>query len=111
MAGVRSAGNSSRPSVVVMVVSGSKSMIIKTSKPPEGDIKAASEGPSIRRTLRVTDILELEGDEEVLFGLGMELRVKGCGLDLEASLRYEGRTKNWTVKCKCGARDNDGSSA
>lgn len=40
----------------------------------------------------MTDILELEGveDEEVLFGLvesGMELRVKGCGLDLEASLR------------------------
>ncbi|KAH6757873.1 RING/FYVE/PHD zinc finger superfamily protein, partial [Perilla frutescens var. hirtella] len=38
----------------------------------------------------------------------MELRVKGSGLDLEASLRYEGGTENWTVKCKCGARDDDG---
>ncbi|KAG6383908.1 hypothetical protein SASPL_155525 (mitochondrion) [Salvia splendens] len=81
-----------------------------------GDLKIAVQNAfrdtyCVLETLRVTDILELEGDEEVLFGLGMELRVKGCGLDLEASLRYEGGTKNWTVKCKCGARDNDGSSA
>lgn len=83
-----------------------------------GDLKIAVQNAfrdtyCVLETLRVTEILELEGveDEEVLFGLvesGMELRVKGCGLDLEASLRYEGGTENWTVKCKCGARDDDG---
>lgn len=63
--------------------------------------------------LRVTDILELEEveDDEVLFGIvqsGMELHVKGCGSDVESSLRHEGGIENWTVKCKCGARDDDG---
>ncbi|KAL0449634.1 UNVERIFIED_CONTAM: PHD finger protein [Sesamum latifolium] len=50
-------------------------------------------------------------DEEVLFGIiesGRELWVRGFGLDLENDLRYEGGTEKWTVRCKCGARDDDG---
>lgn len=38
----------------------------------------------------------------------MELLVRGCGLDLDTDLRYEGGAENWTVRCKCGARDDDG---
>lgn len=62
-----------------------------------GDLKIAVQNAfrdtyCVLETLRVTEILELEGveDEEVLFGLvesGMELRVKGCGLDLEVKLK------------------------
>ncbi|XP_057783982.1 LOW QUALITY PROTEIN: PHD finger protein MALE MEIOCYTE DEATH 1-like [Salvia miltiorrhiza] len=83
-----------------------------------GDLKMAVEN-AFRDTycmlekLQVTEILELEEveDEEVLFGIvqsGMELHVKGCGTDMESNLRYEGGIENWTVKCKCGARDDDG---
>ncbi|KAL1569720.1 PHD finger protein MALE MEIOCYTE DEATH 1-like [Salvia divinorum] len=83
-----------------------------------GDLKKAVED-AFRDTycvldrLRVTEILELEEveDEEVLFGVvqsGMDLHVKGFGMDMESSLRYEGGIENWTVKCKCGARDDDG---
>ncbi|KAH6760075.1 RING/FYVE/PHD zinc finger superfamily protein [Perilla frutescens var. frutescens] len=83
-----------------------------------GDLKIAVQNAfrdtyCVLENLRVTEILELEEmeDEEVLFGIvqsGMELRVKGCGLDLENKLRYEGGSEKWTVKCKCGARDDDG---
>ncbi|YP_008992329.1 hypothetical protein Salmi_Mp065 (mitochondrion) [Salvia miltiorrhiza] len=62
-----------------------------------GDLKIAVQNAfrdtyCVLETLRVTEILELEGveDEEVLFGFvesGMELRVKGCGLDLEVKLK------------------------
>ncbi|KAL6543491.1 hypothetical protein OROHE_010113 [Orobanche hederae] len=83
-----------------------------------GDLKTAVQN-AMRDTycatekLVVTDILEMEGveDEEVLFGLiesGREISARGCGLDLENDLRYEGGTENWMVRCKCGARDDDG---
>ncbi|XP_047966013.1 PHD finger protein MALE MEIOCYTE DEATH 1-like [Salvia hispanica] len=84
-----------------------------------GDLKKAVEA-AFRDTycvldrLRVTEILELEEveDGEVLFGVvqsGMEIHVKGYGTDTESSfLRYEGGIEKWTVKCKCGARDDDG---
>ncbi|KAG6392692.1 hypothetical protein SASPL_146916 [Salvia splendens] len=83
-----------------------------------GDLKMAVEGAfrdtyCVLERLQVTDILELEEveDGEVLFGVvqsGMELHVKGCGSDMESSLRYEGGIESWTVRCKCGARDDDG---
>ncbi|KAI3451327.1 hypothetical protein Pfo_007992 [Paulownia fortunei] len=83
-----------------------------------GDLKVAVQQAMrdtycVMEKLLVTEILEMERvqDEEVLFGIiesGRELWVRGCGLDLENELRYEGGTENWTVRCKCGARDDDG---
>ncbi|KAG7563257.1 Zinc finger PHD-finger [Arabidopsis suecica] len=37
-----------------------------------------------------------------------EFLVKGFGLDIGTELRYEGGFDDWTVDCKCGARDDDG---
>ncbi|XP_021864018.1 PHD finger protein MALE MEIOCYTE DEATH 1 [Spinacia oleracea] len=61
----------------------------------------------------VTDIENLESlnDEEVIFGeveSSCELGVRGSGIDLNSELRYEGGTDNWTVRCSCGATDDDG---
>ncbi|XP_057972662.1 PHD finger protein MALE MEIOCYTE DEATH 1 [Malania oleifera] len=61
----------------------------------------------------VTEIENTEGmeDGEVLFGAvesGSEVWARGYGIDLGAELRYEGGTDNWTVRCECGARDDDG---
>lgn len=61
----------------------------------------------------VTDIEEMDGvsDSELLFGIvesGKDLWVRGYGLDLDTDLRYEGGSDNWTVRCKCGAEDDDG---
>ncbi|KAK9272792.1 hypothetical protein L1049_003169 [Liquidambar formosana] len=61
----------------------------------------------------VTDIKDLEKmeDEEVLFGTvesGSEVWVRGIGMDLDSDLKYEGGPDNWTVRCQCGARDDDG---
>ncbi|GFQ03262.1 phd finger protein male meiocyte death 1 [Phtheirospermum japonicum] len=83
-----------------------------------GDLKMAVQN-AMRDTycatekLIVTEIIGMEGvqDEEVLFGLiesGQEIWARGCGLDLESDLRYQGGTENWTVRCKCGAQDDDG---
>ncbi|GER26232.1 PHD finger protein [Striga asiatica] len=64
--------------------------------------------------LVVTEILETEGveDEEVLFGLvesGREIWARGYGLEIgESGHRYEGGSESWTVRCRCGARDDDG---
>ncbi|XP_075494147.1 PHD finger protein MALE MEIOCYTE DEATH 1 [Primulina tabacum] len=67
----------------------------------------------VTERLVVTDVVELEGmvDDEVLFGIiesGSELSVRGFGLDGDSDLRYEGGAENWTVRCKCGAEDDDG---
>ncbi|KZV49766.1 PHD finger protein MALE MEIOCYTE DEATH 1 [Dorcoceras hygrometricum] len=83
-----------------------------------GDLKVSVQN-ALRDTyfvterLVVTDIVELEGmeDDEVLFGIiesGSELSVRGFGLDNESNLRYEGGCESWTVRCKCGAEDDDG---
>lgn len=83
-----------------------------------GDLKIAVQNAMretycVMENVRVIGILELEKfeDNEVLFGIiesGREVWVRGCGLDLENDLRYEGGTESWTVQCKCGARDDDG---
>ncbi|KAL3527434.1 hypothetical protein ACH5RR_012090 [Cinchona calisaya] len=83
-----------------------------------GDLKIAIQNAMrdtycIMEQLWVTDIEETEGmgDDEVLFGIlesGKELQVRGIGLDLDTDLRYEGGAENWTVRCKCGAQDDDG---
>ncbi|KAK6125827.1 hypothetical protein DH2020_040433 [Rehmannia glutinosa] len=83
-----------------------------------GDLKIAVQNAMrdtycVTENLQVMEILGMEGvrDEEVLFGLiesGKEIWVRGCGLDLENDLKYEGGAENWTVRCKCGARDDDG---
>ncbi|PIN01011.1 PHD Zn-finger protein [Handroanthus impetiginosus] len=83
-----------------------------------GDVKLAIQKAMrdtycVMEKLVVTEIIEMEGmqDEEVVFGMiesGRELRVRGCGLDLTNDLKYEGGTEKWIVRCKCGARDDDG---
>lgn len=83
-----------------------------------GDLKVAMQNAMrdtycVMEKLLVTEILDMEGlqDDEVLFGViesGRELWVRGCGLDMGNDLRYEGGTEKWTVRCKCGARDDDG---
>lgn len=37
-----------------------------------------------------------------------EFLVTGIGLDIGTELRYEAGFDDWTVDCKCGARDDDG---
>ncbi|KAE9449764.1 hypothetical protein C3L33_18337, partial [Rhododendron williamsianum] len=37
-----------------------------------------------------------------------EIRVKGFGLGSGSELKYESGVDNWTVRCRCGARDDDG---
>lgn len=39
---------------------------------------------------------------------GSELCFRAVGMDFETDLKYEGGADNWTVKCKCGTRDDDG---
>ena len=83
-----------------------------------GDLKSVIQSTMrdtycIMEQLVVTDIEEMEGlrDTEVLFGIvesGAELWVRGFGLDMDTDLRYEGGPDNWTVRCKCGAEDDDG---
>ncbi|EYU30865.1 hypothetical protein ABFS82_08G214100 [Erythranthe guttata] len=83
-----------------------------------GDLRLAVENAMrdtycVMENLKVTEILEMEGvqEDEVLFGViesGGEIRVRGGGLDLETELRYEGGNENWTVRCRCGAHDDDG---
>ncbi|GMH19226.1 hypothetical protein Nepgr_021067 [Nepenthes gracilis] len=83
-----------------------------------GELKIAAE-KALRDTYCITEeyvVTELESvnglnDEEVVFGAlksGSEVWVKGIGIDLRTELRYEGGPDNWTVKCECGARDDDG---
>ncbi|KAL6959625.1 hypothetical protein U1Q18_039779 [Sarracenia purpurea var. burkii] len=64
-------------------------------------------------SLEVIEIEGMEGieDGEVIFGAiesGSEVWLKGVGMDLGTELRYEGGAENWTVRCRCGARDDDG---
>ncbi|KAL2504454.1 PHD finger protein MALE MEIOCYTE DEATH 1 [Abeliophyllum distichum] len=83
-----------------------------------GDLKLAVQSAMrdtycVMEQLLVTDIVEIEGvdDEEVLFGLiesGAQLQVRVSGLDWGTDLRYEGGADTWTVRCKCGALDDDG---
>lgn len=83
-----------------------------------GDLKVAAQKAmrdtySVMENFCVSDIQHIEGvqDNEVLFGVmesGMEVLVRGYGLDTETELRHEGGADNWTVRCKCGARDDDG---
>ncbi|KAL7192685.1 hypothetical protein ACSBR2_024493 [Camellia fascicularis] len=83
-----------------------------------GDLKAEVQS-AMRDTycgteqLVVTEIEGMEGieDVEVLFGAvesGSQLWIRGIGMDLDMELRYEGGDDKWTVKCKCGAQDDDG---
>jgi hypothetical protein len=39
---------------------------------------------------------------------GLQVWVRGCGLDLDTKLRYQGGADDWTVDCGCGAKDDDG---
>ncbi|XP_041002433.1 PHD finger protein MALE MEIOCYTE DEATH 1 [Juglans microcarpa x Juglans regia] len=83
-----------------------------------GELKQAVES-ALRDTYCITEgflvieIKELEEleDEEVLFGAvesGVELCVRGRGIDLENRLRYQSGADTWMVRCECGARDDDG---
>lgn len=39
---------------------------------------------------------------------GSDVWARGYGIPFENELRYEGGADNWTVRCECGARDDDG---
>lgn len=82
------------------------------------ELKKAAE-IAFRETYCITEkftVTEIENfgereDDEVLFGMvesGMEVNVRGFGLDLDTPLRYQGGTETWMVRCECGARDDDG---
>lgn len=83
-----------------------------------GDLKQAAETAlrdtyCIAERVMVTEIAELVGvsDEEVLFGVvqsGVDLSVRGIGVDLDTPLKYQGGADNWKVRCECGAQDDDG---
>ncbi|KAI8536548.1 hypothetical protein RHMOL_Rhmol10G0265900 [Rhododendron molle] len=83
-----------------------------------GDLKSEVENAMrdtycVTESLVVTEIEGMEGIEdcEVLFGLvesGSEIRVKGFGSGSGSELKYESGVDNWTVRCRCGARDDDG---
>ncbi|KAF1002587.1 hypothetical protein AG4045_005157 [Apium graveolens] len=67
----------------------------------------------LRERILVTEVSGLEGveDGEVLFGIvesGSELCFRAVGMDFGSELKYEGGADNWTVKCKCGTRDDGG---
>ncbi|VVB03828.1 unnamed protein product [Arabis nemorensis] len=82
------------------------------------ELKSAVE-KALRDTYWVTDeleVLEIRNKEleklEDSWSLDKikteEFLVKGFGLDTVTELRYEGGFDDWTVDCKCGARDDDG---
>ncbi|GAB4831620.1 hypothetical protein Ancab_005632 [Ancistrocladus abbreviatus] len=83
-----------------------------------GELKLAAEQAlrdtyCITEKYVVTEIQSLDGlsDDDVVFGAlesGSEIRVKGRGIDLRSEFKYEGGPENWTVRCECGARDDDG---
>ncbi|KAK9689745.1 hypothetical protein RND81_09G078100 [Saponaria officinalis] len=83
-----------------------------------GDLKVAAEHAlrdtyCIMEYYVVNDIECLDSlmDDEVVFGSiesGSGLWVRGSGIDLKSELRYEAGPDNWTVKCSCGATDDDG---
>ncbi|KAA8524837.1 hypothetical protein F0562_011260 [Nyssa sinensis] len=64
----------------------------------------------IMERFKVNEVESMEGmeDEEVPFGKIPEFQVRGSGIDWGTELRYEGGANNWTVKCECGALDDDG---
>ncbi|CAI9110380.1 OLC1v1010389C1 [Oldenlandia corymbosa var. corymbosa] len=83
-----------------------------------GDLKLAIQN-AMRDTYCITSefvVTDIEGtggmgDDELIFGFiqsGLELWVRGYGLDLDTDLKYEGGADNWKVNCKCGAQDDDG---
>ncbi|XVF39173.1 hypothetical protein PTKIN_Ptkin01aG0014100 [Pterospermum kingtungense] len=58
----------------------------------------------------IEELVEME-DRDVLFGAlesGAQILVRCSGIDLDSNLRHEGGAENWTVRCECGARDDDG---
>jgi hypothetical protein len=60
--------------------------------------------------MEISELEELD-DGELLFGAvesGAELCVRGSGIGLENRLRYQGGADSWTVRCECGAQDDDG---
>ncbi|KAK4275005.1 hypothetical protein QN277_018151 [Acacia crassicarpa] len=83
-----------------------------------GDLKQAAE-TALKDTYCIADgfmvleITELAGisDEEVLFGVvesGVDLRIRGIGSSMLTTLKYQGGSDTWKVRCECGAQDDDG---
>ncbi|XP_057527229.1 PHD finger protein MALE MEIOCYTE DEATH 1 [Amaranthus tricolor] len=82
------------------------------------DLKAASQQAlrdtyCIMESYMVTSIDRMESydNEEVIFGAlesGSEIWVRGKGIDSNSEWQFVGGPDNWTVKCSCGAKDDDG---
>ncbi|XP_010554390.1 PREDICTED: PHD finger protein At2g01810 [Tarenaya hassleriana] len=74
--------------------------------------KALRDTYCVMETFEVLEIRnrELEKiDEGEVVGSETEVvMVRGFGLDRCTELRYEGGFDDWTVECRCGARDDDG---
>ncbi|KAG5240546.1 PHD finger family protein [Salix suchowensis] len=62
------------------------------------------------KDIQIGEIEEKECQDGVMCGVeqGLQVWVRGCGLDLDTKLRYQGGADDWTVDCGCGARDDDG---
>ncbi|XP_015869864.3 PHD finger protein MALE MEIOCYTE DEATH 1 [Ziziphus jujuba] len=83
-----------------------------------GELKTAAEVAlndtyCVTESFKVSEIVGLEEveDAELLFGTlesGVEISVRGSGVDLETQLRYQSGCDTWMVRCECGARDDDG---
>ncbi|XP_050379289.1 PHD finger protein MALE MEIOCYTE DEATH 1 [Argentina anserina] len=83
-----------------------------------GELKHEAES-ALRDTYCITErfvVREIKGLEEsddmdVLSGAvqsGTEVGVRGSGINLDTPLRYQGGSDTWTVRCECGATDDDG---
>uniref|UniRef100_A0A6N2NLL5 Zinc finger PHD-type domain-containing protein n=1 Tax=Salix viminalis TaxID=40686 RepID=A0A6N2NLL5_SALVM len=62
------------------------------------------------KDIQIGEIEEKECQDGVMCGVeqGLQVWVRGCGLDLDTKLRYQGGADDWTVDCGCGAKDDDG---
>ncbi|CDY50318.1 BnaCnng19010D [Brassica napus] len=59
----------------------------------------------------IDELKEDDDDSNLLFGKlesCSALTVRGGGIDLESTLKFQGGSDTWMVKCVCRARDDDG---
>ncbi|KAL5697301.1 hypothetical protein ACHQM5_030853 [Ranunculus cassubicifolius] len=83
-----------------------------------GELKTAAENTfkdtyciMERATVREVEGLNYVDDDDIVFGSiesGAHIWVRGTGMDLDSTLKYEGGAENWLVNCSCGAMDDDG---
>ncbi|KDP38152.1 hypothetical protein JCGZ_04795 [Jatropha curcas] len=62
------------------------------------------------KDIQIGELVTKEDQDLVKCGVeqGMQVWVRGHGLDLGTKMRYQGGDNDWTVDCRCGAKDDDG---